>query len=421
MVWSWGPLLSKSSSLETNMLIGAIPKSCTSDETWGPVMELLVWSFKALLMGVRPTLDHMGAPLEKGSCFDLVKGQQLTHQGYRCVIWSIQGDHDFFSNVLGLPHWNTLTPCWECDCLNRHDVPFAKWVKNIRPSLQSFARFTHEQAVGSPASAHPLFKIPGVTSMLVRGDALHILYTKGVYGHLLGSMLHYMCWKNGPCPQSVAPCKRLALLFSQIQKYYSQLGSPTKLTNLKLSMFTKERSPHATPAFLTAKGAECKHLAPALKKVCQDVFDSANAVEMLMVSALESIIAVSELFDKASFIPTHQEWRLMMQHAETFFDSYQALNDCALAKGRLLFYIVMKHHTFLHLIENARFLNPKWTWCFKSEDYVGKISHIAHSVSTGVRSTKLFQKIVDKYALMLHLCFTRGTGTLELNILNNEF
>ena len=110
-----------------------------------------------------------------------------------------------------------------------------------------------------------------------------------------------------------------------------------------------------------------------------------------------------------------------MQHAETFFDSYQALNDWALAKARLLIHIVMKHHTFLHLIENARFLNPRWTWCFKSEDYVGKISHIAHSVSMGVRSTKLSQKIVDKYALMLHLCFTRGTGMLELNILNSEF
>ena len=105
-------------------------------------MELLVWSFQALLMGVHPTVDHLGRPLGKGSSFDLVKGQQLTHQGYRCVTWSIQGDHEFLSNTLGLHHWSSLHPCWECDCLNNPEIPFAKWVKNSRPSLQGFTRVT---------------------------------------------------------------------------------------------------------------------------------------------------------------------------------------------------------------------------------------------------------------------------------------
>ena len=129
MVWSWGPLLGKASSLETNMLIGAIPKSCTASGTWSPVMQLLVWSFNALLMGLHPSLDNFGNDFEKRNKFDLVKGQPLTHMGYRCVIWSIQGDHEFFSNVLGLPHWKNHSPCWECDALKNPDVPFEKWVK----------------------------------------------------------------------------------------------------------------------------------------------------------------------------------------------------------------------------------------------------------------------------------------------------
>lgn len=65
MVWSWGPLLSKASSLETNMLIGAIPKSCTASGTWSPAMQILVWSFNALLMGLRPSLDNFGNAFEK--------------------------------------------------------------------------------------------------------------------------------------------------------------------------------------------------------------------------------------------------------------------------------------------------------------------------------------------------------------------
>jgi len=74
------------------------------------------------------------------------------------------------------------------------------------------------------------------------------------------------------------------------------------------------------------------------------VFDSENVIEMHMLTALESITVVTDMFDKAVAIPTTQEWCEMMIQAK-FFDSYQALNDWALAKGRLLFHIVMKHHT----------------------------------------------------------------------------
>ena len=421
MVWSWGPLLSKASSLETNMLIGAIPKSCTASGTWSPLMQILVWSFNALLMGLHPSVDNFGNAFAKKSKFDLVKGQPLTHMGYRCVIWSIQGDHEFFSNTLGLPHWRRPSPCWECDALNLDDAPLEKWVKNLKPDLQNFNRVTHAMSVESPPSDHPLFGVPGVTSLMVRGDALHILYTKGVYGHLLGSILHYICWKNGPGrPQVVAPCKRLALIFTNIQKHYKELGSNTRLTNLRLSMFTSEKTPHANHAFLTAKGAECKHLAPALKKVCDDVFDIDNPVEKNMISALEGLIAVSDMFDTADVIPSNGDWLIMMAHINLFFDSYDALNAWALAEGRNLFHVVMKHHTLLHLIENAQFLNPKITWCFKSEDYVGKISRIGHSVAMGVRSTKLSEKVMAKYILMLHLCFTRGPNILDFDLDTDE-
>ena len=83
-------------------------------------------------------------------------------------------------------------------------------------------------------------------------------------------------------------------------------------------MFTKEKTPHSTHALLTSKGAECKHLAPALKKVCQDVFDSGHVIEMHMITALESITAETEMFDKAVAIPTTQEWCEMMTQAEVF-------------------------------------------------------------------------------------------------------
>ena len=68
--------------------------------------------------------------------------QSLTAAGHRAVVWSLQGDHEMYSNVLHLPHWNNVAPCWECDCMRPwtkgEPCPAGKSFKLIRPSEQSF-------------------------------------------------------------------------------------------------------------------------------------------------------------------------------------------------------------------------------------------------------------------------------------------
>ena len=79
-------------------------------------MKWLTWSLKALLSGFHPMLDPDNNEFTEDSVFYPLRGQQLSPTGHRCVLWSIQGDHEFFSNVLQLPHWNNAEPCWECNC-----------------------------------------------------------------------------------------------------------------------------------------------------------------------------------------------------------------------------------------------------------------------------------------------------------------
>ena len=80
--------------------------------------------------GKHPTLDPDGKPLEKGSVFFPMKGKPL-HQGFKGVVWSIIGDHEYFSNTLGLPHWSSHYPCWECDAENFTPCTFEKGYKEI--------------------------------------------------------------------------------------------------------------------------------------------------------------------------------------------------------------------------------------------------------------------------------------------------
>ena len=69
---------------------------------------------------------------------------------------------------------------------------------------------------------------------------LHILFCKGLYSHLLGGLLHYLGWFEGPGKSTQKKFwERLALIFQQAQGEYSKQGIASRLTNLRLSPWAK--------------------------------------------------------------------------------------------------------------------------------------------------------------------------------------
>ena len=160
MIWSWGSLLCSKSSLMAHQFIACCPKSCTCPETWPKLQEWITWSFRSLARGYHPTHDPWGQALKKDSPFYAKKGLPLTEQGFKGAIWSIQGDHEFFSNTLGLPHWRNAKPCWHCDC-QLGTESFAKSFSNLDITKQDYNFVTNQEAKDHPRSAHPLFSIPG--------------------------------------------------------------------------------------------------------------------------------------------------------------------------------------------------------------------------------------------------------------------
>ena len=427
MIWSFGSLLCGLSSLLSHFMMACFPKSCSVAATWDAIMKWLAWSFRALGEGRHPTHDPDGKPLKKGSPFYEARGQPLTNGGYRAVIWSIQGDQEFFSNTLHLPHWRNARPCWLCDAKLSTDKP-EKSVKTLDICRQDYCFTTNQQAIEHPRSNHALFSLPGCSSHMVRGDALHILFCKGVYSHFLGSILHYLCWypdlakgsalakgkkrslEKGkePADTCKSPAERLALIFGLIQAKYKALGSGTRLTNLKLSMFTDKQKPHQSPPFLDCKGAEAKHLLPALLLVCQDgLLHDKIPCEREMLRALKAMDDLVQLWDISDMFLAHNDFVKSLTFASEFLQAYEALAKWAEDMGKHHFHIVMKHHMFMHLARGAKHLNPRSHWCFKSEDFVGRIAALTHSVSMGVKSTSLCKKVAPKYRILLHLLLTR--------------
>ena len=260
---------------------------------------------------------------------------------------------------------------------------------------------------------HPLFSVPGLTTRIVRHDGLHVLFVRGVCAHLVGSIF-YMAFFDGKCVQSVKPSERLAFIFEEIQEVYKRSSAPTRLTNPKLSMFCDVAKPHKHFAKLDCKGAEMKHLCVALLPVIKNMLDRKQEQHRDMLSALQCMVDLIQLFDRIGIFPSTKEYMQARNLEKRFFAHYDSLNIWAQENDRLLFHLVMKHHTLHHMVMDSQFLNPRDCWNFRAEDFVGKTSRLGASVAMGVKSTKMSQKINAKYRILLHLQLVRlGFGLVS--------
>ena len=117
---------------------------------------------------------------------------------------------------------------------------------------------------------------------------------------------------------------------------------------------------------------------------------------------LEGLAAFGRLMDESPIVPTDSQADQAMIVMQDVLRHADWLKQYSIASGSDRFHIVYKHHFFQHLAEQFRFINPRFSWCFKAEDYVGSIAALIHSCSFGTRAIDLPGKALAKWRRMLH-------------------
>ena len=137
------------------------------------------------------------------------------------------------------------------------------------------------------------------------------------------------------------------------------------------------------------------------------MLDPDLAHEKLMLDCMAHLQEVVDILDEADFVLTAKEWQKCFTFAKRFVDGYSKLNQWSENEGKMLFHKVYKFHQFQHMMENAKWLNPRCHWCFSNEDFVGKISLLTYSIASGVKAVRLSYKVAPKYRVLLHMLLTR--------------
>ena len=159
-------------------------KSDLEDGTLAKLFDYFAWAMNCLLEGKYPTHDWKGKRCKKA-------GQKIKTKGYNLALNQIRGDWEFYSNVMGLPRWDSEPGmCFVCGASN--SIPDLLWTRGglhagWRPTLR-----THESWVLECLAKGVLlcnfFKILSFRSEGVMIDILHAV-DQGVAPHLVANVM----------------------------------------------------------------------------------------------------------------------------------------------------------------------------------------------------------------------------------------
>ena len=216
---------------------------------------------EALFAGIWPERTPSGEEWPAGP--DRVKAGTPLAEGFFTILWSVQGDLDWFSKTLGLSHWRHHNPCWLCRAVNSDIAddelrwndfsPGAAWHGHPRQMADFVLDFPR---------ARPLMQVPGMNLQKLSPDWMHVKHL-GIDQRVLGSVLYLMVFQLG----MAGPVETMGQIFANIQAYYREHGVSTRFGNIKISMFVNPTSPHADYPKLKGKANEIRHLIPALLAV----------------------------------------------------------------------------------------------------------------------------------------------------------
>ena len=383
--------LKQSQAIDHSFCLAAWPKSAQAKDTWTEIHQVLAWSFKSLWEGTHPKEDWKGRDLPQP--MQKLAGKPITPEKYRFYVWQYLGDLEYFSNCMQFPHWQKDSFCWLCNC-NRKTKGLSPWDWRDEPGWK-MASGLEESQEESPSKHTLMNSIPGGLARF--RPCLDVLHTidLGVAPRLAGSVLHSWIYPNG-CKEDNA-AERLMHIWKDIKEAYQELNISERFTNLVLSMVVSDtRSPFSKPPILKGKAGEIRHLIPALTKVA---WKKANQGEAFahMAECLHALATFYDLLATSDFFMKQNEAK------ETFQAIKKCLRHCTWLKQHynhgIKFKMTPKFHFAYHLGYQAQFENPKVSWTYKNESWVGSMAQIGHSVAHGCRAPRISKSFCNKYLL----------------------
>lgn len=391
-------LLDDSAPVDKNLLVAAVPKECCApgpEGTWPTIWKHVVWSYVALFSGIHPFEDADGNKFDPDSSRGRLAGTAIMKDGGIAVLWAFLADLDYFQKDLGLAAHASHSPCFLCQG-NKTTIPYndfginALW-KNTSPTL--------------PGTDHVIMRVPGMTLWHFALDMLHVLEYGGA-AHAIANIFFQIVYGNLRRMPRADACAKLWL---QLQLLYEEFNIPHdhQLREFALKNFTDPDRPNLTyPLMRFCKAAEIKGLVKPAARLAE-MYNDGTADSKHRVLMMANLAKVYSTIAEADMRLTSDQFNTLDGAMDRFLLHYSFLGKGAFDANLNLYSFVPKFHYMYHMIQQARFLNPRFVTCYSGEDYVGKVSQLGHTCLYGTASFRLSHAMFHKYRQAMYITFTR--------------
>ena len=391
--WSWRSSFLMACFCAINKTIASVHG--VGNGTWVVIWKYIAHAFQALLKGTHPLKDPYGNDWPVGSRSRELAGRVLCGGRWIGIVWCLAHDQEYGSNELGEAHFNATEPCKHCRC-NRTDLS----CRDCRPNA-SWKATCYDPAASPPMSNHGIYTIPGVGRFSHTGDLMH-QFLLGPLLTLHGSTIACMCTTWGAFTGGNRE-SRVQAFWAALSVSYDNTYVKKRMQCITAKTIGKKWAEFPT---LKSKASECKHLVVAMLDMLMrflptsgewvNEYRHCRRCYQLAVRILEIIyendmflsrVAADELLDLTEKFQQHYHWLFVTASAE----------------GRQQWKFTTKLHCLWHTMYFGRWLNPKASWCFSFEDFIGRIKDSAKACLHGTAMHNVCPKVVQNYVIVLHL------------------
>ena len=175
-------------------------------------------------------------------------------------------------------------------------------------------------------------------------------------------------------------------------------------------MFVKSDDAHDSFPKLSGRAVEIKNMMPALAHVWGELSDGGDVQHQAVLWGLDQsakMDSIIDMYPHADKLPTEAA-KAYRDAAYEYARTQAALADFYNGEGGgalMIFDITAKTHWMLHGADNAQYLNPRLSWNYAGEDFMGKVKVLHASCCKGSSAAMSTNKFAGKYCFALHLIF----------------
>ena len=125
--------------------------------------------------------------------------------------------------------------------------------------------------------------------------------------------------------------------------------------------------------------------------------------DCVRLKCLVSINKAYAIIEFADTFLTQNESAKLLEIVDGFLIYYHWMVQDALNTGKILFNFTPKFHMLWHLAHMSQWINPRLTWCYSFEHFVGSVVRSARASMAATAMHRIGAKVLDNMCLLLHV------------------